>query len=99
MKPWRSTTRSTRIFSWSGPGIMAAGPVDFGSETSKEFRERILAPFFAYYLKDKGRMELAEATTFETGSDKWKNHDAWPPRDGISRKHLYFQADRRLSFD
>ena len=32
----------------------------------------IQAPLFAYYLKDKGKLTLPEATTFETGANTWR---------------------------
>ncbi|HEY6333942.1 MAG TPA: CocE/NonD family hydrolase, partial [Blastocatellia bacterium] len=47
------------------------GNVDFGSATSEYFREKIQAPFFAYYLKDQGHLQQPEAVTFQTGSNKW----------------------------
>ncbi|HXT69459.1 MAG TPA: CocE/NonD family hydrolase, partial [Vicinamibacterales bacterium] len=82
---------------WGGAGEKL-GPIGFGAPTGREFREKIEAPFFAYYLKDKGKLDLAEATTFEAGTNQWKRYDSWPPRDVGSRK-LYFQQGGKLSFD
>ena len=39
----------------------APGRIHFGSATSRYFRERIQAPWFAYWLKDKGAPTCAEA--------------------------------------
>jgi len=75
------------------------GPVAFGSDTSKYFRSKIEAPWFAYWLHGKGSVPVSEATVFETGSNQWKSYDAWPPRNGIAEKKLYFRAGRQLSFD
>jgi len=73
------------------------GPVDFGSETSKYFREKIQLPWFDYWLKDKGTLQ-AKAVTFQTGTHQWQSYDAWPPRQNVSERQLYFQDHGRLSF-
>ena len=75
------------------------GVVDFGSDTSKYFRQRLQAPWFAYWLHDKGSLPVKEAVTFETGSNQWQSWDAWPPKKGVVQKKLYFHADGALSFD
>ena len=75
------------------------GNIDFGSAASQYFRANILRPWFAYHLKDKGKLNQPEATTFETGSNRWTSFDAWPPRTNITQRNLYFHADRQLSFD
>jgi putative CocE/NonD family hydrolase len=75
------------------------GSIDFGSETSKEFRANIETPWFAYWLKDKGKLDLPEATTFEAGSNQWRKFDSWPPKTNVSARRLYFQKSGLLSFD
>jgi uncharacterized protein len=85
--------------SWSRGTGRALGKIDFGSDTSKYFREKVQAPWFAYWLKDKGPLDLPEALTFQSGSNKWERYDAWPPRDGVERKKIYFHQAGRLSFD
>ncbi len=83
---------------WShGEGRML-GNIDFGSATSRYYREQIQAPFFAYYLKDKGNLRQPEAITFEGGDNKWRSFDAWPPKQGVRDSSLYFQASGKLSF-
>jgi len=74
------------------------GKIQFGSDTSKYFRENIERPWFTYWLKGKGELPLKEAIAFETGSNKWIQYDQWPPQQGISNRKLYLQADGRLSF-
>ncbi len=81
-----------------GEGRML-GNIDFASDTSKYYRANIFAPWFAYWLHDKGPLKEAEAVTFQTGSNKWKSYDEWPPRSGITEKKLYFHANRKLSFE
>jgi uncharacterized protein len=83
---------------WSGTG-RALGPVEFGSDTSKYYREKIQAPWFAYFLKDKGELTEPKALTFQTGSNRWVRHNHWPPESHIQKRPLYFRADRRLSFE
>jgi uncharacterized protein len=84
---------------WARADGRRLGNVDFGSATSEYFREKIQAPFFAYYLKDQGNLHQPEAITFQTGSNKWESYDAWPPREGITDRNLYFNSNGRLSFD
>jgi uncharacterized protein len=84
---------------WGGASGQKLGPLDFGSPTSKEFRENIEAPWFAYWLKDKGKLDLAEATTFEPGTNKWQRYDSWPPKKNVGTRQLYFHGNGQLSFD
>jgi len=81
---------------WRGAG-KALGKIDFGAATGDEYRARIEAPFFAHYLKGKGDYTPAEATVFESGSNKWRTFTAWPPREAVT-KSLYFGADGSLGF-
>ena len=75
------------------------GNIDFGSPASQYFRANILRPWFAYYLKDKGKLEQPEALTFETGSNRWTSFEAWPPRNNVTQRNLYLRANGQLSFD
>ena len=72
--------------------------ISFGSDTGVYFRQNIEAPWFAFWLKDKGKLPLKEALLFQTGSDTWTAFDSWPPREAQTR-NLYFREDGRLSFD
>src|SRR6267378_3070135 len=83
---------------WGGGKGSSLGGIPFHSETAVYFRQKIEAPWFAYWLHDKGTLPVKEATTFQTGSDTWTSFDAWPPKEAQT-KHLYFQADGKLSFD
>jgi len=74
------------------------GEIPFGSDTGVYFRQRIEAPWFAFWLKDKGKLPLKEALLFQTGSDSWTSFDSWPPRAAQPR-NLYFREDGKLSFD
>ncbi|MGH9775743.1 MAG: CocE/NonD family hydrolase [Candidatus Acidiferrales bacterium] len=84
---------------WARMDGQKLGEVDFGSNTSAYFREKVQAPWFAYWLKDRGELPLREALTFETGSNQWRQYDAWPPTKGILRRKLYFRENASLSFE
>jgi uncharacterized protein len=84
---------------WSRSDGRSLGKIDFGSETGVYFRARVQAAWFAYWLKDRGKLDLPEALTFQTGSNEWQRYDEWPPRKGIERRKIYFQASGALSFD
>ena len=88
--PWRHG-------GWAGGPGQKLGKIDFGSPTGEYYRTRIEAPFFAWYLKDKGSLQQPEATVFESGSNRWRTFSAWPPREANTRS-LYFHANGRLSF-
>jgi uncharacterized protein len=83
---------------WARSSGKSLGPISFGSDTSLYFRQKIEAPWFAYWLKNKGSLPLKEALLFQTGSDKWVQFDSWPPRNAPARE-LYFHEDGKLSFD
>ena len=73
------------------------GPFAF-SGTRAYFQEKIEFPFFNYYLKGKGTLDIPEAVVFETGTDEWRTYDAWPPA-GAEPKKVFFAGSGRLSFE
>jgi putative CocE/NonD family hydrolase len=83
---------------WGGGTGSSLGAIPFGSDTSVYFRQKIEAPWFAYWLKDKGALPFKEAMLFQTGSDTWTPFDSWPPREAQTSS-LYFREDGKLSFD
>lgn len=84
---------------WARGDGSSLGPIKFGSDTAKYFREKIQAAWFAYWLKDKGSLPFREALTFQTGTNRWQAFDAWPPREHIRERPLYFRDAGRLAFD
>jgi len=74
------------------------GNISFGSNTSDFYREHILYPFFAYYLKGEGTCDLPEAYMFETGANRWRKFDAWPPKNVVPET-LYLRSGQALSFE
>jgi hypothetical protein len=75
------------------------GPVKFGSPTGSYFREKIQAPWFAFFLKDRGEPPGFEAVTFEAGANAWRTWDDWPPKSPTTDKNLYFHPKGRLLFE
>ncbi len=83
---------------WAFGDGNALGDARFDSKTAEFYREQIELPFFNYFLKDKGDHNLPEAYVFETGANRWRRFDAWPPPNTVS-KTLYLHAGGKLSFD
>ncbi len=73
------------------------GDFKFGGNTSEYYNKNILLPFFNYYLKGTGEMNLPEAMTFRTGSDIWVNYNEWPPKN-VETTSLYFDKDQSLQW-
>jgi putative CocE/NonD family hydrolase len=80
------------------------GALRFGSDTAKYFRQHILRPYLAQYLKDGAPMaHIAQVNAYETGRNRWERLDRWPLACGsgcpaVSRK-LYLQGGHRVGFD
>ena len=83
---------------WSRGEGRKLGDIDFDSDTAQYFREKVQAPWFAYWLKDKGPLKQPEALTFQTGSNRWESYDEWPPRSRTTERPLYFQSAGMASF-
>jgi hypothetical protein len=73
------------------------GDVNFGEPVGDEYRQKIEAPFFAYYLKDQPGFDLTNTATYQTGSERWMHYDQWPPRN-VTTTDLYLDSDSTLSF-
>jgi putative CocE/NonD family hydrolase len=83
---------------WAGGKGEGIGLIPFaGHETSREFRENILAPFFRHYLHGKGDKPTWQASTFQSGSNTWQTYAVWPPKE-TKPTNLYLHADGTLSF-
>ncbi|MFN0109998.1 MAG: CocE/NonD family hydrolase [Blastocatellia bacterium] len=83
---------------WAGRGS-SLGRIQFGADISLQYRQQIEAPFFAFYLKDKGTPTWKEANVFETGSNEWRSYDQWPPSYKTETRKLHFQANGKLAFE
>ena len=76
---WRSSNGGNRL-----------GKMRFGDASLTDYyQQRIEVPFFNYYLLGKGDGgELAGATIFFTGENRWRTFEEWPPAD--ARKEVLF---------
>jgi putative CocE/NonD family hydrolase len=55
------------------------GALHFNSDTSLTWRQEVLKPFLARYLKDDAAAPpIAPVTAFETGTNKWRMLSTWP---------------------
>ena len=89
MGPWAHGDWGRR----SGSGL---GNARFGFDTSDFYRERIIRPFFRHHLKGEGKADLPEAYVFETGANRWRTFDSWPP-PSLQPHRLYLRGQGNLS--
>ena len=74
----------------------ALGDLNFESSTSRFFQDSIQFPFFRHYLEGGEELSLPAATAFETGDNRWRTFDAWPPR-AATPQSLYLHSNGALS--
>ena len=82
---------------WRGDG-RELGDTSFGFKTAELFRKQVELPFFNKHLKGKGKPDIPEALVFETGANRWRRFDSWPPEQR-TKKQLHMRANGKLSFD
>jgi uncharacterized protein len=83
---------------WARGEGQGLGPLRFGSRTSQYFRDNIEFLFFEYYLHQKEDPNLPRAYVFETGANRWRTFDEWPPK-GLAVQSIYLRESGTLSFD
>jgi putative CocE/NonD family hydrolase len=80
-------TRNNKVFMVLGPWYhgqqieeaSSLGALKFGSDTALYFRQEILRPFLAEYLKDGAPTSgIATVTAYETGTNVWRRLSDWP---------------------
>lgn len=71
--PWRHG-------GWARTDGDALGEVSFGWKTSRFYQESVELPFFRKALKGCGEEKPVKALVFETGTNLFQRHDAWPPK-------------------
>jgi putative CocE/NonD family hydrolase len=79
------------------------GAIKFNSDTGLYFRQQILAPFLAHYLKDDAPpLNTPPVSAFETGINTWEQLKTWPsgcPGGCIPKPTpLYLQSGSQLAF-
>jgi uncharacterized protein len=80
------------------------GAIKFNSDTGLYFREKILGPFLAQYLKDGApKADIGPVSAFETGTNTWRRLPSWPAgcESGCSihPTPLYLQTGMKVGFD
>ena len=80
---------------WDGPAASLNG-MKWGMDTGAWYREHVELPFFERHLRGKGSAPLPEATMFETGANRWRNFDVWPPK-GLTPGAVYLAKGGKLS--
>ncbi len=82
---------------WNGSeGSDKLGEADFGFDTITWYQDNIQLPFFNQHLKGKDSANLATATVFETGANRWRKFNNWPPKRS-KQQSLYFAANQKLA--
>lgn len=89
MGPWRHG-------GWNRTSGDRLGNIHFGAKTAEHYQKEIEFAFFNHFLKGKGKLDLPEATVFETGANRWRRFDAWPPP--VEKRKLYFHPKGKLAF-
>ncbi len=79
---------------WNSGKGSNMGEAEFGFNTSAWFQKRILLPFFNKHLKG-GKADIATATIFETGANRWRQFEQWPPKN-TQETTLYFAENQQL---
>lgn len=83
---------------WGNGDLSSFGYIPFGQSTGPFFRDSVEFPFFSCALKDRCGTKLARAIMYETGENKWRTFDQWPPK-AVTPRALYLHANGALSFD
>jgi putative CocE/NonD family hydrolase len=86
---------------WASDEGKKLGQADFGFATSNWYNQNILIPFFESKLRNDPSQQGAkkslsnfsppEATVFETGANRWRQFDEWPPAK--TKKQSWFMDD------
>jgi putative CocE/NonD family hydrolase len=93
MGPWRHG-------GWARTEGERLGDVSFGRKTSLDYQAEVERRFFAVELghpaaaQYEGCAALPEAFMFETGANRWRQFEQWPPK--TSPMNLWMAADGKL---
>lgn len=82
---------------WHSGNGEVLGNVRFSAKTAEFFRNEIELPFFRHHLKGEPISAFPKAIIFETGTNRWRRCDSWPPKDAKPQA-LYFHANGFLAF-
>ncbi len=81
---------------WAYGAGSSFGQLDYGQTTASWFRKNIELPFFERYLEGKTNVKkIAPVTIYETGANKWRQFDQWPPK-GATQNQLFLGPDKEI---
>jgi len=83
---------------WGRGPADSLGPISWEAATGEFYTDSIEGPFFDYYLKGEGTLDLPEAFVFNTGVKQWRRFDAWPPK-AVVTKRLVLGSGGALTVD
>jgi putative CocE/NonD family hydrolase len=72
------------------------GALYFDENTASRFRQDVLAPFLRMHLHGDVAEPIAPVTVFETGTNRWRKYDRWPPVE--EPIDIFLQPDGGLAF-
>ena len=80
------------------------GPLQWKGDTTLQYREDILLPFFRQYLVEGApKADIAKVTVYNTGENHWDHFTSWPQSCSSGcpnqSKPIYLEAGGKLSFD
>jgi len=79
------------------------GPLDWGSDTGKWFRQNVMIPFLNEHLKNGAPANIARVTAFEVGTNQWQRLNDWPQACmrgcPVNLTPLYLAPGNSVSFD
>jgi uncharacterized protein len=81
---------------WGGGGWTKFGILDFDQNVNDYFH-KIETRFYDRYLLGKDSGALPEAMIFETGTNKWKTYETWPPTDETKPIKFLLQSHNGLA--
>ena len=81
---------------WTRTDGDKVGDSNFGYKTSDTYKPLEYA-FFRHYLKGGDKPALPKAMVFETGANRWRQFDSWPPKQAKA-ENLYLMENGKLSF-
>ncbi|HMP28341.1 MAG TPA: CocE/NonD family hydrolase, partial [Saprospiraceae bacterium] len=83
---------------WSRGEGNQLGNVQFESNTSWYYQNEVEIPFFMHHLEGKANIDnLAEATVFFTGENKWRHLPKWP-LNNVQMLPIYLNANEKLQW-
>lgn len=83
---------------WARSNGNIFGDFIFPENTSEYYNKNILTPFFKYYLKNEGQLNIPEVITYRTGSNTWISYEKWPP-ENVETKFLYLSSNGKLNWE